>query len=304
MGHLLRHVLDVVVAREGGLPDQVVLTHPANYGPYKLEMMREVARLGGVDLGRLRLLSEPQAAAISYSTRDRVEPGEHVAVYDFGGGTFDAAVLRKTADGFELVGQPEGLDRFGGIDVDAAIIDYVDHETDGALSALDQSDPVIAAGLQRMREDCRSAKEALSSDSDTALDVALPGVHRRVRITRKEIEDIVRPRLRETTAALSRAIASAGLTTDDIDRILLVGGSSRIPLVPEMVARTLGRPVAVDAHPKFAIALGAADYAPRAIVPIASEPKPIVPPGATARPIPIFVRSRLKVLIGAALALV
>ncbi len=282
MAGMLRSVIDIVVRREGDTADAVVLTHPANYGPYKLEMMREVARLGGLDLRRTTMLSEPQAAAISYSIRDRVEPGAHVAVYDLGGGTFDAAVLRKTETGFVLVGDPEGLDRFGGIDVDAAIIAHVDQMMDGTLDELDHDDPAVQSGLHRLREDCRAAKEALSDDSDTTIDVAIAGVHQRIRLTRQEVEDMIRPRLRETTDALARTIRSADLSVDDIDKILMVGGSSRIPLVSDLVARTMGRPVAVDAHPKFAIALGAAAYAADE----GSAPPPPPPPPPPAPPPP------------------
>ncbi len=297
MGCLLRSIVDTVTEREGERPSRVVLTHPASYGPYKLEMMREVARAGGVDLSTLVLLTEPQAAAISYSARDRLETGEHVAVYDLGGGTFDAAVLRKTADGFALVGQPEGLDRFGGIDIDAAVLTHIDIELDGALSAVDQNDPDVQFALQRLRDDCRAAKETLSGDSDTSIQVSLPGIQRRVRLTRVEIESMVRPRLKDTIDALRRTIASAGIEVDDVSRVLMVGGSSRIPLAPDMVARSLGRPVAVDAHPKLSIALGAAAFrgatavpvAPAPVVPVAPAPQRFAPPptpAAPTRPVP------------------
>ena len=237
-----------------------------------------VARAGDVDLSTLVLLTEPQAAAISYSARDRLETGEHVAVYDLGGGTFDAAVLRKTADGFALVGQPEGLDRFGGIDIDAAVLTHIDHELDGALSAADQNDPDVQFALQRLRDDCRAAKETLSGDSDTSIQVSLPGIQRRVRLTRVEIEGMVRPRLKDTIDALRRTIASAGIEVEDVSRVLMVGGSSRIPLAPDMVARSLGRPVAVDAHPKLSIALGAAAFRGAATAPVARPVASAAPP--------------------------
>ena len=85
----------------------------------------------GVDLTTLRFVTEPEAAAISYAMRDRVEPGEVVAVYDLGGGTFDAAVLRCNDADFEVIGQPDGIDRFGGIDIDAAVLAFVDDALDG-----------------------------------------------------------------------------------------------------------------------------------------------------------------------------
>ena len=179
-------------------------------------------------------------------------------MYDFGGGTFDAALVRRTPDGFALIGRPEGMERFGGIDIDAAIVAHVDQVLDGALSAMDPEDPAVQAGVARLRDDCRAAKEALSGDTDTTITVSLPGLQTEVPLSRAELEEMVRPRLRETVEALQRAVASAGLAMTDVSRILLVGGSSRIPLVAETIQRDTGRPVAVDAHPKFAIALGAA----------------------------------------------
>ncbi len=258
MGALLREIVKIVSVREGGPPEHVVLTHPANFGPYKLEAMREVARIGGLDLAHTSFLPEPQAAAISYAARDRVEPGTLVAVYDLGGGTFDAAVLRKTATGFDLLGVPEGLDRFGGIDIDEAILGYVTDQFGDQIADVDQNDPVMLSALHRLRDDCRAAKEALSTDTDTSIDVAIGSVNRRIRLTRPELESMIRPRLRDTTDALRRAITAAGVDNDDIDRVLLVGGSARTPLVAELVQQTTGRPAALDAHPKFAIAMGAA----------------------------------------------
>lgn len=258
MARLLRAIVALVTEREGQAPSSVTLTHPANYGPYKLEQMREVANSAGLDPAVTRHLAEPQAAALSYAARDRVLPGEVVAVYDFGGGTFDAALVRRDGDGFVLIGRPDGLDRFGGIDIDAAIMAYVDDAVGGRVTSLDADDPEVQAGVARLRDECRTGKEALSSDSDTSITVALPGVQSRVRLTRPELESMLRPRLIETIEALERTVASARLTMADVSRILLVGGSSRIPLVGEMLRDRTHRPIAVDAHPKFAIAIGAA----------------------------------------------
>jgi cell division ATPase FtsA len=283
MGHLLRNVLATVTAREGAAPDRVVLTHPANFGPYKLDMMREVARLAGCDLDATVFITEPEAAALSYAARNRVEPGQIVAVYDFGGGTFDAALVRRTESGFSLIGKPEGMERFGGIDIDAAIVSHVDQSLGGAIARLDTDDVDAQAAVSRLRDDCRQAKEALSGDTDTSITVSVPGTQTNVRLTRQELEDMVRPRLRETVEALQRAVRSAGLTMSEISRILLVGGSSRIPLVAETLQRDTGRPVAVDAHPKFAIAMGAAGYqadAPASATATGAE-SPVLPTLAT-----------------------
>jgi hypothetical protein len=112
--------------------------------------------------------------------------------------------------------------------------------------------------MARLRQDCVAAKETLSSDTAVSIPVLLPNLHTEVRLTRAELEAMIRPALDETIVALRRAIRSANLDDSDISAVLLVGGSSRIPLVAQMVGAELGRPIAVDAHPKDAVAFGAA----------------------------------------------
>jgi cell division ATPase FtsA len=118
--------------------------------------------------------------------------------------------------------------------------------------------PAVSPAAQRLRAECRQAKETLSVDSDVTIPVLLPGINTTVRLTRSEFEELIRPSVGETVAALRRAARSAGLRMHEVARILLVGGSSRIPLVAELLRAETGRPVALDAHPKHAIALGAA----------------------------------------------
>ena len=300
MAELLRSVVATVAERHGGHPCAITLTHPANWGPYKLDLLGQTVRLAGLsDVGTL---SEPEAAAIHYASTARVEAGEVVAVYDLGGGTFDAAVLRKTATGFEILGAPEGIDRLGGVDFDQAVFGFVARALDGALDALDHDDPATLAALARLRQECVEAKEALSGDSQATVPVLLPGVQTEVRITRAEFESMVRPTLGETIRALHRALDGAGVAPEEVTAVLLVGGSSRIPLVAELVETELGRPVAVDVHPKHAVALGAALHAadgsgdvelegiaqegvaPGALEHSASVPLPVGSPAARAGP--------------------
>ena len=117
--------------------------------------------------------------------------------------------------------------------------------------------PTMAAA-HRLKADCIAAKEALSSDTSTTISVMLPGLHADVRLTRSELEEMVRPLLLETVRSLQQTIRSAGLDRADVDRVLLVGGASRMPVVSELVSQALARPSFVDAHPKHVIALGAA----------------------------------------------
>jgi YVTN family beta-propeller protein len=176
----------------------------------------------------------------------------------WGGGTFDAAVLRKSAVGFELLGVPEGIERLGGIDFDEAVVGHVLGFLGAAVGGLDVSDPVVVAALARLRADCVAAKEALSADTEVSIPVLLPSVQTEIRLTRSEFESMIRPPLAETTAVLGRALVAAGVSAGELAAVLLVGGSSRIPLVGQLVAAELGRPVAIDVHPKHAVAEGAA----------------------------------------------
>lgn len=290
MAHLLRGIIDQVAQQQGAPPNRIVLSHPANYGPYKIDLLEQVGHLAELDV--VEFITEPQAAAVHYSEGARIEPGEVVAVYDLGGGTFDAALVQRTDHGFELLGTPDGLERFGGIDLDEAVFMHVRRSLGGVIDTLDPADPAAISALARLREDCRLAKEGLSSDTDAAIPVMLPNLHTEVRLVRAEFEDMVRPRLRETINTLERVVRSAGLGFQDLSRVLLVGGSSRIPLVGEMVREATGRPVAVDAHPKHAIALGAAraavlgatrptaraGFAPPVAAEIPAEAAPVVTP--------------------------
>ncbi len=255
-GFLLRAVHQRVVDRMGEQPDRVVLTHPATYSPSQLELLRGAARRAGI--GEVELLSEPAAGAVHYASIEQVPAGAALAVYDFGGGTFEAAVVRRDTSRFELVGTPQGIARLGGIEFDLAVLGHVDDELGGRLSDLDPNDPQSLTTVGRARIDSRTAKELLSHDVETVIPITVGGTTSHVTLTRAQLEELIRPRVIETVDALQRAVVSAGLTMAAIDRVLLVGGSSRIPLVRDLVARVTGRPVASDLDPEHAVAMGAA----------------------------------------------
>ncbi len=258
MARLLGWVVEEVTRREGGPPESVTVTHPANWGNYKKDLLQQAIRLA--DISAATLITEPEAAVLHYASQARIDTGRVIAVYDLGGGTFDAAILRKTADGFEPLGTPEGIERLGGIDFDEAVFSHVQRALAAANIAVDATDPQTVSALWRLRDECAEAKEALSADSDVAIPVLLPNVSTEVRLTRGEFESMIRPSLADSLGAMQRAVRGAGLEMNQIDAVLLVGGSSRIPLIGELVAGELGRPIVVDAHPKHAIALGAALY--------------------------------------------
>ncbi len=280
LAHLLRSIVGRVTQQSGEPPAAIAVCHPASYGAYKLDLLQQAVRQA--DIGPVTMLTEPEAAALDYARQERVPSGSVIAVYDFGGGTFDATILRKTDDGFELLGQPEGLERLGGIDFDEALFRRAMELVAAQGVQVDANDPAAMAAIARLRDECRRAKEALSSDTDATIPIFLPGLQTELRLTRAEFEDMIRPRIHETIEALARATRSAGLGFGELDRILLVGGSSRIPLVAEMVREATARPVAVDAHPKHTMALGAAYVAERQRVASAptSAPADAVPAAA------------------------
>lgn len=277
LGRQLRDVLAKITDTRGAPPEQVVLTHPANWGAFRRGLFEEVPRQAGL-AGSL-LITEPEAAAAHYAASRQLGTGEVVAVYDLGGGTFDATVVRKLADGVETLGTPEGVERLGGVDFDQAVFDFVNFSSDGALDELDQRDPRAFVALARLRQDCVLAKEALSADTETLLPVFLPEKQFDVRITRAEFENLVRAQIESTISGLARALRSAEVTAADLSAVLLVGGSSRIPLVAEMVSEELGRPILVDTHPKYAVALGAATVAR---LPSTARANGVVPGGVAA----------------------
>ena len=256
MAHLLGQVVAAATERQGAEPAGIAITHPANWGPFKLDVLHQAVRMA--DLDAATLLSEPEAAAIHYASLERLDPGECVAVYDLGGGTFDAAVLRKTETGFEILGDAEGIERLGGVDFDEAVFRHVMRWAEPALSDLDPDEPAVLQAVARLRQECVDAKEALSSDTDVSIPILLPNLQTEVRLTRAEFESMIRPILGQTIDALHRALRNAAVSPEELRAVLLVGGSSRIPLVAQLVGAELGRPVAVDVHPKHTVALGAA----------------------------------------------
>ncbi|MGH3825058.1 MAG: Hsp70 family protein [Pseudonocardiaceae bacterium] len=253
---VVRWVVERVAAREGGPAAGIVLTHPAGWGTYKVDVLARALR--AADLEQIGFVTEPEAAAAGYAAQERIEPGRTVAVYDLGGGTFDAAVVRKTGTGgFCVLGQPQGLEQLGGVDFDDAVFAHVLAAVP-ALVELDGQDPAVLAAIAALRRECTEAKEALSADTEVTIPVLAPGIQSQVRMVRAEFEDMIHTGVSETVQALCRTLRSAQLEAAELDVVLLVGGSSRVPLVAQLVSAELGRPVAVDADPKAAIALGAA----------------------------------------------
>ncbi|MGD9752236.1 MAG: Hsp70 family protein, partial [Acidimicrobiia bacterium] len=171
MARVLVHVLTEVTRQQGEEPMLVALTHPANWGPYKLDLLAEVARLAQLADDRVLFVSEPVAAAVHHSHRGRTAGGQRYVVYDLGGGTFDATVVQvhEGEDGdsrsASVLGEPGGLERLGGMDFDEALRRLVERLVGQRLEDLDTSDPRVLHGLAQLRNELVEAKEALSTET-------------------------------------------------------------------------------------------------------------------------------------------
>jgi molecular chaperone DnaK (HSP70) len=221
---LLAWVVGIATERQGSPPEHVCVTYPANWGPFKRDLLGQAIEMAGLRNVATSTRTEPEAAAIAYASRDRVAEGDRVAVYDLGGGTFDAAVLMREGAGFRLAGPPEGVEQLGGIDFDEAVFRHVLTAIGDDVAELDDTDPATATALARLRRDCVEAKEVLSFSVDTVVPVALPGISRPVRLTRGELDDMLRPAIGETVAATRRVLDSAGVELGDLSAICWSAG--------------------------------------------------------------------------------
>ncbi|MCU1635705.1 MAG: hypothetical protein JWQ68_944 [Cryobacterium sp.] len=266
---MVRWVVDRAEEREGLPPEVVAVSHPASWGDYKTSLVR--LALAGVGLAQVSLLPEPEAAALHYAARERLDTGSTIAVYDLGGGTFDIAILTKTtSESFALLGRPEGIEGLGGADFDEAVFAHVTESIGEAYGRLDVADPAVLVALARLRRECTEAKEALSFDSEASIPVVLPGLQTEVRLVRSEFEALIETSVRETITALDQALERAEVGVDEVAAILLIGGSSRVPLVAQLLSAEFGRPMAVDVDPKASVSLGAAYFASVTVLEAAS----------------------------------
>ncbi|HEX6352198.1 Hsp70 family protein [Actinophytocola sp.] len=289
----IRWVVDRVAQHEGEPPAGLALTYPASWDRDTCALW--VKALAEQEIHAVRLVPEPAAAAFAYAATRDVAPGDAVGVYDLGGGTFDAAIVRRLdTGGFRLVGRPEGIDFLGGADFDDAVLAHVKNSVGALWTELDLDDPEMSTAAAALLRECAAAKEALSTDAEVTIPVMLPGLTTRVRMTRTDLEQLVAPAIAATAEVMRRACSSAGLRPQDLSAVLLTGGSSRIPLVAHQVSQTLDRPVTADADPKALVARGAV----LSIAPAAAPPKPVlVAPVARPRR-----RSRRGVVVGVGLA--
>jgi actin-like ATPase involved in cell morphogenesis/streptogramin lyase len=248
-------VVETVTTQRGEEPQALVMTYPANWTEYQLHLLRQ--SFDEVGLGETTFLTEPEAGAIDYVSAVGVQPGELYLVYDLGGGTFDVALLRKEQRGFTQLGEAAGLERLGGIDFDEAVFQHVIAQLPPAVvQRMRDEDQARAVG--QLRQACIDAKEGLSSEVAVDIPVVLPELSTTIRLTRQEFEAMIRPTVLQTVGLVRRVLDSSGVQPSDLAGVLLVGGSSRIPLISQVVGEELGVPTRVDAHPKLVVARGAA----------------------------------------------
>jgi Fe-S protein assembly chaperone HscA len=232
--------------------DRAVITVPAYFNDAQRTATRDAGRIAGLEV--LRIINEPTAASLAYGL-DQRRTGT-IAVYDFGGGTFDISILR-VEDGVFQVLATNGDTHLGGDDIDQLLVALVLRE----MGAEASPDPRL---LQAIRHAVIQAKWDLSERDETEIRVGDPGadgavavIFRRL-LSRDAFERIIRPIVERTLGPCSLALADAGLDVSQIDEAVLVGGSTRIPLVRRSVQDLFGRPPHADLNPDEVVALGAA----------------------------------------------
>ena len=185
---LTRWVVDEVARRQGDPAEGIVVTHPPTWGDYKREVL--ATSLADAGLGHVRFCAEPQAAAAGYAAGQPFASGRTIAVYDLGGTTFHATVIRTSGDGgFTVLGQPQVLEQLGGADFDDAVFGHVLAAVPG-LAELDTEDPATLAAIAALRRGCTRATQALSTDTEVTIPVAAPGIQTQVRLHRAEFDDM------------------------------------------------------------------------------------------------------------------
>ena len=281
---VLRHVRKVAEESLGKECSQAVVTVPANFNELQRSATKAAGRVAGLDV--LRILNEPTAAALAYGYNKTST--ERVAVYDLGGGTFDVTILQLAGDVFEVLATA-GDTFLGGDDVDTAVADHM------AAQFLEQNRYDARQDRQayeRLRAAAEWAKIQLSTKPDVKLCIEElaygdggVGLNLDYALTRQQIEHMCQPLVARSFDVCEDAMKAAGLRPTQLDNVILVGGSTRIPLLQRMVAEYFGRKPLVNIDPDLVVAQGAALQAQSLAVPSRKAPlgkvalKKMVQPG-------------------------
>ena len=236
--------------------DKAVITVPAYFNDAQRQATKDAGKIAGLEV--LRIINEPTAAALAYGTEKKKD--EKVAVFDLGGGTYDISIL-DLADGVFEVKSTNGDTHLGGDDFDQRLIDWLVAEFKKDQGIDLSKDPMA---LQRLKEAAEKAKCELSSTQQT--DINLPFItadqsgpkHLNISLTRAKFEQLVDDLIQRTIPPMQQALKDAGLAQKDIDEILLVGGSTRIPKIQEIVKSFFGKEPNKSVNPDEVVAIGAA----------------------------------------------
>lgn len=253
---VLRKLKEAAEAYLGEKVEKAVITVPAYFNDSQRKATKDAGQIAGLEV--LRLVNEPTASALAYGLDKR--KGGKIAVYDLGGGTFDISIL-EVGDGVFEVKAVNGDTHLGGDNFDQRIIEWIVSEFKKEQGIDLSKDPMA---MQRLKEAAEKAKCELSSVMET--EINLPFItadasgpkHLIMKITRAKFEALVEDLIERTMEPCQKALSDAGLTSADIDEVILVGGSTRVPAVQRMVNETFGREPRKDINPDEAVALGAA----------------------------------------------
>lgn len=236
---------------------QAVITVPAYFNDAQRQATKDAGKIAGLDV--LRIINEPTAAALAYGL-DKTNKDEKVLVFDLGGGTFDVSVL-ELGDGVFEVNSTAGDNHLGGDDWDQRIIDWIADKFK-ADNGIDLRQDKMA--MQRLKEAAEKAKMELSSTTQTNINLpfisagAAGPLHLDYTLTRAEFERITKDLLDRCKLPVEQALKDAGLSNGDIDQVILVGGSTRMPAVQELVEKITGKKPNMSVNPDEVVAMGAA----------------------------------------------
>lgn len=236
---------------------EAVITVPAYFTDAQRQATKDAGKIAGLDVKRI--INEPTAAALAYGV-DKDEDSSKIMVFDLGGGTFDVSIL-EVGDGVFEVLSTRGNNRLGGDDFDNALMDYIAEDFKKQNGVDLRLDPTSD---QRLKDAAEKAKKELSSAMTSTINLpfitAVNGqpVHLNMDVTRAKFEELIAPLVKKTEEPVNNALKDAGLSASDLNKVLLVGGSTRVPMVQELVKKLTGKDPQKDINPDECVALGAA----------------------------------------------
>ena len=254
---ILRNLKESAEAYLGGKVTEAVITVPAYFNDAERQATKDAGKIAGLDVKRI--INEPTAAALAYGI-DKKGKDETVLVYDLGGGTFDVSILELSDGTFEVI-STSGDNRLGGDDFDKRIVEWLVQEFKKEQS-VDLSKDKMA--YQRLRDAAEKAKKELSSTTSTSISLPFISmnsdgpIHLEKQLSRAKFNELTVDLVEKTVQPVKTALKDAKMTNSDIDEVLLVGGSTRIPAVQEQVKKLLGKEPNRSINPDEVVAMGAA----------------------------------------------